>query len=591
MSRPRNIARILGRNHASNPDNSAALDLGDTVADSATIQSILDQTAMNVYTALDSLPNSPVANDIPAGSQAFVRANNRLYTASGTVASSGWYSLALVNATPTLTLSQSGTIALATDGTTTVVIKLNGADSDNSDANLTYSIESGGDFFKMGKIVQDSARQYTITPRSSDSATALGNDGSSTITFKATDGIGVASVQNTFTLEFTLDWSSVTSLTGVGTDTAQGNQFGNSNRIPVNSDGTVFAVGGAEGWSVVRRTGSSLAFDTSSGSNSSYSGLMYWGSRAADPWSCCGINSAGNRLMIGNPLDSTAGSQYGSFAIFTESSGTWTQAQTVNGTAANYFANGGDMSADGNYVAIGQSTDSTEDGIIVYKWNGSSFASDGTVSRQTNYAGGQRNFGQSISLSSDGSYMLVADHNYGGSSAYGRIYVYKRTGTSWALDATVDTSSTSGDRLGTAIATNSDMTVVAATSPHYNSNTGYCKVYSRPNDTSSTWSTQATITQPTSSSSSYFGNHCAMDGTGTILVVSGRPWHVGTSPLKYKTRLYTYQYADGSWTNKNTITSATTAQGPFDGVGISSDGKYIAGGDMDHEKFQVFTPS
>ena len=581
MTKARDFAMMVGRSEAINPTRVALLD-GDavTVADSAAVSSIVGNTGTAVY---DSLGALPVAG-LTAGQQAFVSANNRLYISNG----NGWYNVASVNATPTLaTDAAAGTIAL-TPGTP-LVVTLTATDSDNSDANLAITLESGGDLFKFATISQDSS-VVTITPRTEDSASTLGSDGSATLTFKASDGIGVASVVNTFTLSFTLDWSSVTSLTGVGSDAAQGNQFGNNHKIPVNSDGTVFAVGGAEGWTVVRRTGSSLAFDTSSGSNSSYSGLMYWGSRAADPESCCGINSAGNRLLIGNPLDNTAGTSYGSFAIFTESSGTWTQAQTVNGTAENYFANGGDMSADGNYVAIGQSKQGVESGIIVYKWGGSSYSSEATVSRPTNYSGGGRNFGQHIVLSSDGSYMLVSDPAYGNTS-YGRVYVYKRTGTSWSLDATIGTGSNNYENFGKFIAANSDVTVIAATSSSFNTNTGYCKVYSRPSNTSSSWSLQATVTQPTPSTSSYFGSICALDGTGTILVVGGRPWHVGTHPLKYKTRLYTYQYADGSWTNKNTIISATTAQGPFDGVGISADGKFIAGGDMDHEKFQVFTPS
>ena len=579
MSRVRDITKFLEETRKTNTNLKALRPSTTSTIDSAAVLVMKSASGMSVFSTLDSLP----VTNLTTGQQAYVTETSRIYVSNG----NGWYNVAVVNATPALTLSSSGTIALTAGAATTIT--MTATDSDNADANLVLSLESGGDLFKFATVSRDSS-VVTITPRTQDSATTLGYDGSATLTFKASDGVNQATVQNTFTLSFTLDWSSVTSLTGVGSDAAQGNQFGNNNRIPVSSDGTVFAVGGAEGWTVVRRTGSTLSFDTSSGSNSSYSGLMYWGSRAADPHNCSAINSAGNRLLIGNPLDNTAGTSYGSFAIFTESSGTWTQAQTVNGTAENDFAKGGDMSADGNYLAIGQSKGGSESGIIVYKWGGSSYSSEATVSRPTNYSGGGRAFGQSILLSSDGSYMFVADHDYS-STAYGRIYVYKRTGTSWSLDATVATGANNYDRLGSAIATNSDMTVIAATSKSFNTNTGYCKVYSRPSNTSSSWSLQATVTQPTPSTSSYFGSVCALDSTGTILVVGGRPWHVGTHPLKYKTRLYTYQYADGSWTNKNTIISATTAQGPFEGVGISSDGKFIAGGDMDHEKFQVFTPS
>jgi len=84
-------------------------------------------------------------------------------------------------------------------------------DSDNSNANLFLTLESGGDLFKFATVSQDSS-VVTITPRSEDSATALGYDGSSTLTFKASDGINQATVQNTFTLAFSITNSRFTSV-------------------------------------------------------------------------------------------------------------------------------------------------------------------------------------------------------------------------------------------------------------------------------------------------------------------------------------------------------------------------------------------
>ena len=154
--------------------------------------SALDNAAsMQVFSSSDSLPTSGLS----AGDQALV--GTRLYISNG----SGWYNVALINATPRLTLSSDGSIALATDGATATTITLTAADSDNSDANLTLTAESGGDFFKMATVSQDSS-VFTITPRSLDSATSLGDDGSSSLTFKASDGINFATQSVTFTLSF-----------------------------------------------------------------------------------------------------------------------------------------------------------------------------------------------------------------------------------------------------------------------------------------------------------------------------------------------------------------------------------------------------
>ena len=125
-----------------------------------------------VYNSVSALPST----GLTSGDQAFVESagasgQSRLYISNG----SGWYNVALINATPRLTLSSEGTIALASDGTATT-ITMTALDSDNASANLTLSIESGGDLFKFATVSQDSS-VVTITPRTEDSAVALGYDG------------------------------------------------------------------------------------------------------------------------------------------------------------------------------------------------------------------------------------------------------------------------------------------------------------------------------------------------------------------------------------------------------------------------------
>ena len=153
MTKARDFAMMVGRSEALNPTRVALLD-GDavTVTDSASISSIVGNVGTTVY---DSLGALPVAG-LTAGQQAFVSANNRLYISNG----NGWYNVASVNATPTLSLSSTGTIALTPGSATTIT--MTAADSDNSDANLALTLESGGDLFKFATISQDSS-VVTIT--------------------------------------------------------------------------------------------------------------------------------------------------------------------------------------------------------------------------------------------------------------------------------------------------------------------------------------------------------------------------------------------------------------------------------------------
>ena len=151
---------------------------------------------LTVYATKEDLPTT----NLTEGDQAYVSGNRRLYVSNG----SGWYNVALVNATPTLTISPSGAIELSTEGTNTV-ITLTGTDSDNAVDGLAFSVESDGSFAGLGTLSQDSS-VFTITPLSEDSATTT----SSTLTFKASDGISFGSGTSVLNLLFEIPNSQYT---------------------------------------------------------------------------------------------------------------------------------------------------------------------------------------------------------------------------------------------------------------------------------------------------------------------------------------------------------------------------------------------
>ena len=153
---------------------------------------------LTVYSTLDDLPTT----GLTSGSQAYVSSTSRFYISNG----SGWYNVALVNATPNLTISPTGEIELSREGATTT-ITLTGTDSDYPDANLTYSVDSDGNFAGMASISQDSS-VFTITPLSEDSATTT----SAVLTFKASDGISFGSGDRTLSLLFSVPNSHYTTM-------------------------------------------------------------------------------------------------------------------------------------------------------------------------------------------------------------------------------------------------------------------------------------------------------------------------------------------------------------------------------------------
>ena len=148
------------------------------------------------YDSADLLPTSGVTT----GTQAYVAATGKLYIRGD----GGWYNIATVNQTPTINSVQdanSGTspFTLATDGSTTTVITVTATDPEGFP--ITFSAVTDAGFDSIGTVSQDSS-VFTITPLSQDSAGAAT---SGTITFKASDGVNVASSVSTFNLTFFSD--------------------------------------------------------------------------------------------------------------------------------------------------------------------------------------------------------------------------------------------------------------------------------------------------------------------------------------------------------------------------------------------------
>jgi len=159
------------------------------------------------YATVNDLPGTALTGD-----QAFVSGTNRLYIWNG----SGWYNIALINTTPTIS-GVSSSYTLATDGTaTTVTITA----TDPEGLPITYSIASD----TSGNIatVTSNNNVFTITP-----STNTANAGTFSLTFRASDGVNIATAPASFTLQFKAVNSNYTTalITSVGTNNQVNNDF------------------------------------------------------------------------------------------------------------------------------------------------------------------------------------------------------------------------------------------------------------------------------------------------------------------------------------------------------------------------------
>ena len=518
--------------------------------------------SMEVYDSVGALPTA----GLTSGDQAFVESaggagTSRLYISNG----SGWYNVAVVNATPRLTLSSEGTIALASDGTATT-ITMTALDSDN--ANLTLSLESGGDLFKFATVSQDSS-VVTITPRSEDSATTLGYDGSATLTFKATDGISIASVQNTFTLSFGADWSNTPSVNPYVVYGDVANMMWGNGASAVSSDGSYSAVceyglskieifysSNLTTWALQQEIDGSEA-----GVSTSRSGNFGANKNVS-------LDDAGERIAIGD---------HGSdlVYIYKRTGTSWAfEAEITPGANSELYGQYGwscALSGDGLYLVVGDRTSTGDDyggQVSVWLRTGTNWARQAKFSQPSSSS----NYGNAVDISKNGDYVVVGDWAY--NSDTGRAYIYKRSGTSWALEATLNASNAgSGDRFGIQVAIDDDGDT-AAVGAHYedtgNTSAGLIYVFSR---SGSTWSEQATLGPNVNAANNYFGQSFDISGDGNI--IAGHRQNSSVYSIDVFDR-------DGtSWTFRRNLAKIGTEaySGGLNGdVKFSRDGKVIVAG-------------
>ena len=186
-----------------------------TVVDSAPS---VNTGQVDVATAAE-LPNTGNTE----GDFAFVQATNRLYIWSG----SGWYNIALINATPTWDSNGQPASSYELDADspqTATTITL--AASDPEGIPIQYSYVTGGSMDSIATVSQDSS-VFTITPKNETQAP---DGGTGSITFRATDGVNILPQVSSFTLNFIsiIENSRYTTLLVTATDTSDNNNITDS---------------------------------------------------------------------------------------------------------------------------------------------------------------------------------------------------------------------------------------------------------------------------------------------------------------------------------------------------------------------------
>jgi len=222
------MAKIVA---AFNPETNTVVPDSDAVVQSTNKSSDLGGST-TYYSNVSDLPISA-----PAFTKALVTSTNTLYQYNG-----GWYPIALINNfSPSFSVTPNASYQLSTDGTATTVTVLA---TDSDDVPLLYTAVGDSDFNSFATVTHDSEKDnvWTITPL--DSEGSNNGDVTGTVTFRASDGVNLATSNSTFSISFGPNYTSATESKIVSSDLASGDAFGSS--VSMSSDGS-YAIVGAYG--------------------------------------------------------------------------------------------------------------------------------------------------------------------------------------------------------------------------------------------------------------------------------------------------------------------------------------------------------
>lgn len=291
-----------------------------------------------------------------------------------------------------------------------------------------------------------------------------------------------------------------------------------------------------------------------------------------------------------------------------------------NTQANDWFGYALALSADGSTLAVGALLeDSNATGIDGNAADNSAVDSGavyvfsragGTWSQQayvkaSNTGAGDR-FGSAVALSADGSTLAVGAPLEGsaatgthvatpgdgvGAVNSGAVYVYTRTGSSWAQQAYVKAGNTGAhDHFGTSVALSADGSTLAAGAwledsnatgvggdPSNNgaSDSGAAYVFTRAG---ATWSQQAYLKANNTQSSAVFGRALALSADGNTLAVAA-PWEDSISGGDTGA-VHVFSRAGASWTHLAHVKASNAQAGDTFGwsVALSGDGATLAVG-------------
>jgi uncharacterized delta-60 repeat protein len=343
---------------------------------------------------------------------------------------------------------------------------------------------------------------------------------------------------------------------------AAGDESGYS--VSLSSDGSIMAIGAHWNDGTGTNAGHVRIYEWS-GSAWSQKGSDIDGEAAYDfTGQSVSLSSDGSIVAIGANLNDGTGTSAGHVRIYEWSGSAWVQkGSDIDGEAAGDESGWSvSLSSDGSIVAIGANrndgTGSNAGHVRIYEWSGSAWVQkgsdiDGEVAADL--------FGQSVSLSSDGSIVAIgAIYNDATGANAGHARIYEWSGSAWVQKGSDIDGDAADDYFGQAVSLSSDGSIVAIGA--YSGS--YARIYE--------WSGSAWVQKGSDiDAGAWTGYSVSLSSDGSIVAI-GAPYSVS---LTGDVRIY--EWSGSAWVQKGSVIVGE-ASGDQSGysVSLSSDGSIVA---------------
>jgi hypothetical protein len=573
-------------------DSSTVIQIAQEPATAASITSS-GGLISKVYDSADLLPTSGNT----AGDFGFVNSTNRLYLWNG----SGWYNIALVNTSPTFDSGGGPDSSYTVDSS--VVITLLASDPEEVPIQYSYVASDSASNFAT---ISQSDNVFTIT-RLADAAidsNGYPGGGTFTITFKASDGINIVPAVSSFTVTIITgpDWS-----TGSLSQTIDGlptqynrytEKFGTD--CDLSSNGDYAIIGSPDFLNIGRtfifyRSGSTwsqqAAIDPSNGG-----GLM--GNSVA-------INSDGDTAIVSQHTEYYSGAGYGAVYIYVRSGSTWSQqarlTSSYNVAGTSRFGQGDetdqgkgvDISDDGNVVIIGAINEDPSNianagRAYIFRRSGSTWSLDAALQASDPQAGDV--FGWSVSISGDGNYAVIgAREESGGSgnpySSIGASYVFTYSSGSWSQQAKLTPNPlASAQNSGHSVGIDQDGDTIAVGALYEDTTATNSGAVYVFTRSGSTWTQQETLKANDAAAHDNLGTSVDISNDGDIISVGAM--NEDDSSTTNNGAIYIFKRSGSSWSQVKKFAGTLTDQKLGKQHRMSKDATVIISGDYKYNSNQ-----